>query len=60
MCADLSKSHLEQWDSQIRSLVGEWFGIENIPVGLFQMSWSDEGFLLKSAWAEYSHRPDCP
>jgi hypothetical protein len=45
MCADLSRSHLDQCDAQIRGMVGEWFGI---PVELFQMSWRDGGFCFPS------------
>jgi hypothetical protein len=41
-------SHWERLDSQIRGLVGEWFGMENIPVELFQMSWRDGGFPFPS------------
>jgi hypothetical protein len=44
MCADLSRTHLEKWDAQIRRMVGDWFGIHGIPVELFQMSWRDGGF----------------
>jgi hypothetical protein len=29
-------------------MVGEWFGIQNIPVELFQMSWGDGGFSFPS------------
>jgi hypothetical protein len=48
MCVDLSKTHLEKWDSQIRGMVGDWFGIHGIPVELFQMSWRDGGFSFPS------------
>jgi hypothetical protein len=48
MCADLSKTHLEKWDSQIRGMRGDWFGIHGIPVELFQMSWRDGGFSFPS------------
>jgi hypothetical protein len=44
MCADLNKSFLDRLDSQIRALVGEWFGMRNILVELSQMSWRDGGF----------------
>jgi hypothetical protein len=46
MCADLSRGHLDRWDSQLRSLVSEWFRIKNILVELFQMSWRDGGFFF--------------
>jgi hypothetical protein len=48
MCADLSRSHLEKWDTNIRGMVGEWFGIHGIPKELFQMSWRDGGFSFPS------------
>jgi hypothetical protein len=44
MCADLNKFILDRWDSQIRTMVGEWFGMRNIPVELFQISWRDGDF----------------
>jgi hypothetical protein len=48
MCADLTKSHLDQWDSKLRAIVSEWFRIKNIPVELFRMSWRNEGFSFPS------------
>jgi hypothetical protein len=48
MCADLARTHLEKWDSSIRGMVGEWFGIHRIPKELFQMSWRDGGFSFPS------------
>jgi hypothetical protein len=47
-CADLTRTHLDRWDSQLRALVGEWFGIRKIRVELFQMSWRDGGFSFPS------------
>jgi hypothetical protein len=32
MCADLTKTHLDTWDSQRRGIVSEWFKVKNIPV----------------------------
>jgi hypothetical protein len=48
MCPDLMKIYLEQWDSQLRIIMSEWFRIQNIPVELLQMSWRDGGFSLPS------------
>jgi hypothetical protein len=48
ICADLTRTHLDHWDSQIRALVGEWSGIRNIQVEHFRMSWRDGGFLFHS------------
>jgi hypothetical protein len=48
MCADLTKTHLDHWDSQLRGIVSNWFGIKNIPTELFQMSWRNGGFSFPS------------
>jgi hypothetical protein len=48
MCADLSRTHFERCDAQIRGMVGRRFGIHGIPVELFQMSWRDDGFSFPS------------
>jgi hypothetical protein len=48
ICADLSRTQLDRWDSQIRALVGEWFGIRDIPVELLEMSWREGGFSFPS------------
>jgi hypothetical protein len=48
MCADLTKTHLEIWDSKLRGIVSEWFRIRNIPVEIFQMSWRDGVFSFPS------------
>jgi hypothetical protein len=48
MCADLGRSHLDRWDTNIRGIVGEWFGIHGIPKELFQMPCRDGGFSFPS------------
>jgi hypothetical protein len=47
-CADLAKTHLDTWDSQLLGIVSEWFRIKNTPVEIFQMSWRDGSFLFPS------------
>jgi hypothetical protein len=49
MCADLTKTHLDAWDSQLPGIVSEWFKIKNFPVEIFQMSWRDGGFSFPSS-----------
>jgi hypothetical protein len=44
MCADLDKSHLDKWDSQLRGIVSDWFKVKNTPTEIFQMSWRDGFF----------------
>jgi hypothetical protein len=48
MCADLSRSHWERWNAKIRGMLGKWLGIHGMPVKLFQMPWTDDGFSFPS------------
>jgi hypothetical protein len=48
MRADLTRTHLDTWDSQLRGIVSEWFKVKNIPVEIFEMSWRDGGFSFPS------------
>jgi hypothetical protein len=48
MYADLSQSHLDRWDSQIRNLVGEWFGIKTFRLNSFRCHGEMEAFLSPS------------